>query len=322
MRLLKLIIFATALALSAGEAMAQSVAGPTTKPLDARGEDFNPASSLESRIGAPAFFGPNSRQSVYTLTPEERRKVIAALDFLTPLEKRVAQAQVNAIVFHAGVDYNGSVVSLYRDDRHGALYDIVINPIVLSETVTQFLARKDRAGFEPDGSRISLSFEAGEMDAIVFVLLHEMAHVVRAVIGPPQVCGLDGQIAAYGTSMPVAWEFGGQLAEPYHAEILKRAMVGPSMMAKTIPISEAKAYYEALARTPLPSAYAAVNCGEDGADLVAWAHMTEVLKQPYRIEVRDGGKVVFAYEPMKNPLVRSRLPLVAPYNDSTYQAGK
>jgi hypothetical protein len=32
----------------------------------------------------------------------------------------------------------------------------------------------------------------------------------------------------------------------------------------------------------------------------------EMLGQPYRIEVRDNGKVVYTYEPLKNPLLRAR----------------
>jgi hypothetical protein len=36
-------------------------------------------------------------------------------------------------------------------------------------------------------------------------------------------------------------------------------------------------------------------------------HLTEVLKQPYRIVVRKGNAEIFAYEPMKSELVRGRI---------------
>ena len=35
-------------------------------------------------------------------------------------------------------------------------------------------------------------------------------------------------------------------------------------------------------------------------------HVTEVLKQPYRLVIRRGDDEVFVYEPMKSDLVRRR----------------
>jgi hypothetical protein len=34
--------------------------------------------------------------------------------------------------------------------------------------------------------------------------------------------------------------------------------------------------------------------------------LTERLKQPYRIVIRNAGQEVFAYEPMKSDIVRNR----------------
>lgn len=51
--------------------------------------------------------------------------------------------------------------------------------------------------------------------------------------------------------------------------------------------------------------------GRRWPSLVTWSNLTERLGQPYRIEIRDGTKLVYAYEPMKSERVRSRLPQLA-----------
>ena len=48
------------------------------------------------------------------------------------------------------------------------------------------------------------------------------------------------------------------------------------------------------------------NWHDDLAEVVTWYHLTEKLKQPYRIEIRKKGQVIFVYEPMRSGLVRSR----------------
>ena len=54
------------------------------------------------------------------------------------------------------------------------------------------------------------------------------------------------------------------------------------------------------------SLYGSSNWHDDLAESVALYHLTERLHQPYRIVIRQAGKEVFSYEPMKSPLVRKR----------------
>ncbi len=64
--------------------------------------------------------------------------------------------------------------------------------------------------------------------------------------------------------------------------------------------------YTAMRRTPFASRYASHALSDDLAEYVAIYHWTQVLKQLYRITIRNEGKVVFEYEPMKSDLVRGR----------------
>jgi hypothetical protein len=79
-------------------------------------------------------------------------------------------------------------------------------------------------------------------------------------------------------------------------------------------IARAQALYEDLERTPFVSVYASLMVVEDLAELVAWWQMTEKHGQHYRIEVRDEGRVIYSYEPMQSPLVRSRLDQLARFS--------
>jgi hypothetical protein len=64
------------------------------------------------------------------------------------------------------------------------------------------------------------------------------------------------------------------------------------------------------------SLYGSYNWHDDLAEVVTWYHLTEKLKQPYRIEIRKKGQIIFVYEPMKSPLVRSRFDLMKRFYES------
>lgn len=55
------------------------------------------------------------------------------------------------------------------------------------------------------------------------------------------------------------------------------------------------------------SLYSSSNWYDDLAEYVAVFHWTEILKQPYKIVIRNESKKVFDYEPMKSNLVRKRV---------------
>jgi hypothetical protein len=54
------------------------------------------------------------------------------------------------------------------------------------------------------------------------------------------------------------------------------------------------------------SLYGSSNWFDDLAEYVALYHLTEVLKQPYRIVIRRQGEEIYVYEPMKSDIVRGR----------------
>ena len=278
---------------------------------------------LESRIGGelPAMtirsYTDTGRvaPTVYTPTETEKRKVAAALALLSPLQRSIAEKRLRSITFANGLQSNAQATrSSFGSDT---TFDIVLNPILLNETVSDFLTRKERQLFDTAGSTLSVSVDGGSMDAVAYILLHEVTHMVDMTLRiTPQGLHRDTIPADAHTAFTSGvWQSTFKLAAPYHDPIFERVNFAPN--AKTIPIAEAKMLYEALGRTPAVSIYATRGYPEDIAEAVAWRQMTLKLKQPYRIEIRDGDRVVYSCEPAANPLVQARFSQLARFDSAS-----
>jgi hypothetical protein len=303
---MRLAVAALATLCLAASAIAQQASAPAAPIFDA-------SLPLDSRVGGevPAsvvkIYAAQGPIKTYTPTAEEKHKVIAALALLTPLQRQIAQNHLRTIVFAEGLPSNGMIMRVLEQQPSGT-FDIIFNAAILKETASEFLTRKERQLFDVTGSTLTVSIDAGSMDAVAFVLLHEATHLVDMTlkITPQNVFRALSDEAQTSFTRGV-WEERSRLAPPYHDPIFDRVAFAPD--ARTIPVAEAKSLYEALGRTPAVSIYATRTFAEDLAETVAWRQM-ERLGQPYRIELRDkakdGGKVIYAYEPLKNPLLRGR----------------
>jgi hypothetical protein len=279
-------------------ANAQSPAFDASTPLASRIGGDLPATTIRSYsdTGRPV-------PVVYAPTEAEKQKVAAAFAVLSPLQRSIAEKRLRSVTF-ASLQSNAQTTrSSFGSDTN---FDIVLNPILLKETVSDFLTRKERQLFDTTDSTLSVSVDAGTMDAVTYVLLHEVTHMVDMTLRiTPQSLHRDAiPEGAHTAFTREIWQSTFKLAPPYHDPIFERVNFAPN--ARTIPVAEAKALYEALGRTPAVSIYATRGYPEDIAEAVAWRQMTQKLQQPYRIEIRDGDRVVFSYEPARNPLVQGR----------------
>jgi hypothetical protein len=153
-----------------------------------------------------------------------------------------------------------------------------------------------------------VSVEAGKLDALVYVLLHEATHVVDSclrITPAPRPGGQPAGAAPAGTFTEGVWSERTTHSARYRDPLLERVRYRAG--GETLAIGQAEAVYTALRRTPFVSLYGSSNWYDDLAEYVALYHLTEVLKQPYRIVLRKGGEEVFVYEPMKSDLVRGRI---------------
>jgi hypothetical protein len=151
-----------------------------------------------------------------------------------------------------------------------------------------------------------VNVEAGKLDAIFYVLLHEATHVVDLCLGITPALG-SGDPSAGGVPAGAFTDgiwIGHTIPSPrYRDPLLERIKF---RVGKAMAIDQAESVYASLRRTPFVSLYGSSTWYEDLAEYVTLYHLTEVLGQPYRIVLRREGKEVIAYEPMKSDLVRGR----------------
>lgn len=275
-------------------------------PMQDRPQAFDTNSPLESRVTDTPQRVLDSlvKQHVrmptrHPLSQEERTRVLADLSMLPSFERRALQSHVRSISFVDGLTGNGTTIQDSTDTA--TTVDIVIHPIVLTETVSQFLTRKERSCYQPSETHLDLSVNAGSLDAILYVLLHEAMHVVD----------IRDHASTTQDSPPA-------LAADYWKDLrTRRAPYDSGLLGKTCffsrwPLSTdiAPATYQALGQSPFVSLYATTDSLDDSAELVAMYHLTQVLHQPYNIVLRREQQTIVSLSPMDSPLVKARFPAV------------
>jgi hypothetical protein len=279
---------------------------------------IDPASPLDSRVGEAdpsvlKMFADAGlpAPSAHVLTDAERKSLARAFTTLPPVHQRVLRERLRRISFLDGMP-NTALTSTVDPDAATPVYDLTVRAGVLHESVSEFLTKKERTCFDSSGSTRTVAIEAGSLEAIVYVLLHEATHMVDGALGLTPVEGrtpaADADLLTTGVwvdRLTVA----GAYADPLLDGLVYRRGGRP------IAVSDAHKVYGALQRTPFVSLYATSNWHDDVAELVAWHHLTSRMGQPYRIVVREGDQEVLVYEPMASPLVQVRLRLLTPMYD-------
>ncbi len=307
-----------AIGIRAIPAYAQTEANRAISPMSAAA---NPV-PLADRVGpAPkAFFDllelPKAKS--LDLTAEDRRKVAEALEYLTPLQKRVLTERLNRISFVEGMPNNALTYS-NPDDPTKRTENITIRAGVLQESVSQLVTKKEASCYDPRGSKLSVVIDAGTMPALVYVLLHEATHVVDSSLGlMSDEKSAPFRLAAHTDLTAGIWISRLEAVAAYRIPLLEKSCY--RVHGETQPISDAVQVYKALAQTPFASLYGSNNWHDDLAELVAWYDLTQRLHQPYRIVVLEAGKAIYSYEPMNSPLVRQRFPAIAFFYETSAPA--
>lgn len=284
---------------------------------------IDPTSALDSRVGdtdpsvlkmfADAGMGT---PTPHVLTDAERQSLARAFTVLPPVHQRVLRERLRRISFLDGMP-NTALTSTV-ESAATPMFDLTIRAGVLQESVSEFLTNKERTCFDVSGSTRTVVVEAGTLEAIVYVLLHEATHMVDGALGLTPTNDTRPQANARLLTTDV-WTDRLTVASRYANPLL--TALAYRRGGRPVPVAEAPTVYAALQRTPFASLYGSSNWHDDVAELLAWHHLTSRMGQPYRLVVREGGTDVFVYEPMASPLVQSRLRLLAPlYEASTAAA--
>ena len=269
---------------------------------------FDTSTSLRSRIGPPdplvveTYAGAGATNiTAHHLTDAEWRVVDAALARLPALHRRILQQHLKRLTFldlQAGA--GSALTSRLGDDTDTKTFAITLRASLLQQSLADFLDAKEANLLEPDASGYRVEFDAGDADALTYVLTHEATHVVDQVLG----------LTADPTSplMAGTWIAARELAEPYRSGRIARTRFRG---AARVPAAEAPALYRALGESPFASVYSTAAAAEDIAELFAWQQFSTVPGQTLTLRVVDGaGKLVFEYAPLDTPRVKQRRNLV------------
>ena len=273
---------------------------------------FDPSTALESRIGeTPAavlkeFKDAGLSPTAHVLTATEQQKISKAFAMLPPLNRRILRERLRSLSFLDGMP-NTALTSTVNPGEPYKVFDITIRAGIFDQNVSEFLTQKERTCFETANSSLNVSIEGGTLDAIVYVLLHETTHIVDGSLHITSEMGVGDHLdKSPATSLFTrnVWSGWRTPAPQYQNTLLESIRFYAD--GKVLKIDQAEAVYKALSQTPFVSVYGSRNWLDDLAEVVTWYHLTEKLKQPYRIEIRKTGQVIYAYEPMRSRLVRSR----------------
>lgn len=238
------------------------------------------------------------------LTPAQQQKVKRAFAVLPPLHRRILAGHLQSISFMDSMP-NTALTSILDTAGGNKKFNITFRAGLLDETVSQWATWKENTCFKPeenDGYQIRV--EAGDMDALVYVLLHEATHVVDVVMKlTPDFTEKDAVVEPTPFTKDI-WRLPNVPAEPYLDSLLETTRF---RSGQPMAIRLAAEVYPKLAKTPFPSLYGMAAWSEDLAELASIYHMTAKLKQPFYIVVTNDHAELARFEPMKNPLVTGRL---------------
>jgi hypothetical protein len=184
-------------------------------------------------------------------------------------------------------------------------FNITFRAGILNETISEWATWKEKSAFDNAANpEMEIQVDAGELDAIQYVLLHEATHVVDAVLGiTPQAEEVDSLVAHTAFTKNI-WRLFNTPTAQFTNPVLEKARF---RSGKVQPIASAPAMYNALKQTPFPSLYSMASWYEDAAELITIYHLTQKLDQPFVIFVTAQGRVLAKFEPMKHKWVKRRV---------------
>jgi hypothetical protein len=273
--------------------------------------ELNPKTVIEKRIGntpgrvLKIFEQAGMNPKAHELTPSERIVVDSAFAMLPPLHKKVLKEHLRSISFLDNMPVS-AMTSPVNDNDEFKLYDITFHASVLKQTTSEWLTEKERTCFNKDSSSISVSVEAGSINALVFILIHEATHIVDGATRIlPQQWKHDNEKSVIPAVAASTWSNWLNLLPAFQNSLLNTTRYRKG--GKIFTMEEALPVYSALKRTPLVSIYGASNWHEDLAEYLTVYHFVYKLGQPYCIILKENGKVILSYKPLESNLVRSRL---------------
>lgn len=242
--------------------------------------------------------------SNHELTATEKTKVEKAFAALPPLHQKVLREHLHSISFMDNMP-NTALASPVENPDSIKRFNITFRAGILNETISEWATQKEYTCYDqavsPD---YSLKIEAGNLDAILYVLLHEATHVVDAVKEiTPHLDDKETLVKPTAFTKNVWYKMSVPTPD-YTDSLLEKTRF---RSGKKVALNLAPAIYQKLSKTPFASLYGMASWYEDIAELESIYHLTQKMNQPFYIVVSKNNNEIFRFEPMNNKLVKKRL---------------
>ncbi|MFD1141098.1 hypothetical protein ACFQ4C_08260 [Larkinella insperata] len=239
-----------------------------------------------------------------TLTPAQKEKVSQAFALLPPLHQRILQQHLHSISFMDNMP-NTALTSPVDSAGVPKQFNITFRAGLLDETISEWATWKENTCFKPvDKAGYQVRVEGGNLDAIIYVLLHEATHVVDAVREvTPNFADKNSAVKPTPFTKGI-WRLANVPEDRYIDSLLEKTRF---RSGQPMAISLAPEVYQKLSKTPFPSLYGMAAWSEDLAELETIYHLTNRLNQPFYVVVTKDGVELARFEPMRNALVQRRL---------------
>ncbi|RLJ80985.1 hypothetical protein BCL90_0004 [Pedobacter alluvionis] len=244
----------------------------------------------------------------HILTVSEKEKLNKAFSFLPPLHQKILKEHLSSVSFMDNMP-NTALTSPVETTGPEKMFNITFRAEILNQTISEWATWKENSCYvQPENNDYQVTIEAGKLDAMVYILLHEATHVVDAVLNiTPHPDDFDALVAP----TPFTADIWSKINKPKEKATSALLETTRFRSGKPVLISSAQKVYEALKETPFASLYSMASWHEDLAEILTIYHLTQKMGQPYRILVNKNGVNVFVYEPFINKQVINRQSLLA-----------
>ncbi|MRX41010.1 hypothetical protein GJU43_17125 [Flavobacterium sp. LC2016-23] len=239
----------------------------------------------------------------HKLTDIERQKLNNAFAILPPLHQKILKKHLHSISFMYNMP-NTALTSPVATSDSVKMYNITFRAEILNQTISEWTTWKENTCYlKSADNQYQVMVEAGNLDAIMYILLHEATHVVDAALNlTPHLDEKDIWAGSAAFTQNV-WDKYNQPSENIMNPLLETTLF---RSGKPMAVSHASDVYKALQKTPFVSLYSTASWFEDLAEALTIYHLTEKMKQPYKVVVLKNGIEAANYEPAKNKLVKKR----------------
>ena len=241
----------------------------------------------------------------HVLTDIEKKKLDKAFSILPPLHQNILKEHLYSISFMGNMP-NTALTSPIETSDSTKMFNITFRAEIINETISKWATWKENTYYiASKNNEYEVVIDAGKLDAIVYVLLHEATHIVDAVLNmTPHTDDIDLVVTPTSFTIDV-WDKMNQPQENATNTVLETTRF---RSGKPLPISSTPEIYKALQESPFASLYSMASWHEDLAELVTIYHLTSKMNQPFKIVVKKNGVVVSTYKPFTNKKVLKRQP--------------